>query len=155
MPNWTKEDLVAHFAKLTDTGRRDFVDKFEAYTPPGIDPQVTGPAKGRIPTPRGMNKNERSYAAHLEGLYLSRQILWYGYEAVRVRIGHDCFLTPDFLVMYPDHRLELHELKGRKGKSFYAEEDAVVKARAVGARFPIPIYIIWQQTDGTWTRKEM
>lgn len=151
-PNWSKEDLAAHYARLVKVGECGLINPDLS---PGIDPQVTGPAKGRIPVPRGMNRTEQSYATYLEGLYLSRQILWYGYEAVRVRIGHDCFLTPDFLVMYPDHRLELHELKGRKGKGFYAEEDAVVKARAVGSRFPIPIYIIWQQPDGSWERKEM
>ncbi len=64
--------------------------------------------------------------------------------------------------MHRDGSLELHDTKGTtksKGRTpketYYAEEDAVVKARAVGATFPIPIYFLFRQHDGEWARKEL
>lgn len=152
MSNWTKEDLADHFARMTKVGECGLINPSLS---PGIDPQVTGPAKGRLPVPKGMNKTETAYAAHLQALYLAQDILWWGFEAIRVRIGHDCFLNPDFLVMYKDHRLELHDTKGTKKGKPRAEDDAIVKARAISASFPIPIYFVFRDLDGEWTRKEM
>lgn len=155
MANWTPEDLQAAMKRLVEHGPR----------PIGISPMVvpihTLKALGRKPVPKGMNKTETAYAAHLEILRAAGEIQWYGFEVIKVRIGHDCWICPDFLVVYPDRHLELHDTKGTRKKagtstqSYYAEEDAVVKARAVGANFPVPIYFLYRLTDGTWEKKEM
>jgi hypothetical protein len=79
---------------------------------------------------------------------------------IKIRIGINCWWTPDFLVLYRDLHLELHDTKGGKGKrgqpkTYHAEDDAIVKARAVSEAFVIPVWFIWRQHDGEWTRKEM
>lgn len=144
--NWTAEDLAAHMARTLTTTDRE---------PIGIEPQLSAKAKGRAPAPKGMNKTEESYSQRLEALRWVGDVLYWGFEAVKVRIGRNCWLTPDFLVMYPDGHLELHDTKGRKGKTYYAEDDAIVKARAAGANFPIPMYFVFRRHDGEWEKKEM
>lgn len=120
------------------------------------------PATGRLAKPK-MNKTESAYAQHLEALRAAGEVLWWGFEVVKVRIGHDCWLLPDFLVMLADGRLELHDTKGTKrvkrpGASKevpWVEEDARVKARAVGDRFPIPMFLVYRTGVGEWARVEM
>lgn len=117
-------------------------------------------ATGRLPKP-AMNKNEAAYSAHLQRLYLAGEILWRGFEAITIKLGPDCRLTPDFLVMYPNGRMELHDCKGRTkikvgkkagGSKFYAEEDALVKARVVAGNFVIPIFFVWKEKNGEWSK---
>lgn len=155
MPNWTKEDFLDHLKNLTDAGRAKFVADYDAYVPP---PKPTG----RLPLPRTQNKTEAAYAQHLELLRIAGDILYYGFEVVKVKVGHDCWLTPDFLIMNRDGSLALHDTKGAtktKGKqpeeTYYAEEDAVVKARSVGAGFPIPMFFVFRRHDGEWEKREM
>lgn len=151
--NWSAEDLKAHYARLVKVGECGLINPDLS---PGIDPQVTGPARGRLPVPKGMNRTEQAYAQYLEGLYLSREILWWGFEAIKVRIGHNSWFSPDFLIMYPDHRLECHDTKSaRGGAKYFAEDDAIAKARAMGKTFPIPVFFVWKQKDGSWATREM
>ncbi len=121
------------------------------------------PAVGRIQKP-DMNKTEAEYSAHLTRLYITKDILWRGFEAITIKLGPDCRLTPDFLVMYPDGHLELHDTKGTKkiktgkragGTAFYAEEDALVKARVVAGNFVIPIFFVWREKNGEWSKKQI
>lgn len=121
---------------------------------------VVPAATGRLPKPK-MNRNESEYDAHLQRLYLTGEIQWRGFEAITIKLGPDCRLTPDFLVMYPNGKLELHDCKGRTkiklgkkagGTKFYAEEDALVKARVVAGNFVIPIYFLHREKNGEWTK---
>ncbi len=151
--SWTQEDL-----------QRWQTNQGLAATPPGIRPKASvslPPAIGRISKPQ-MNKTEASYAAHLDILKDARLVLWWGFEAAKVRLGADCFMSPDFLVMMPDGALEFHDTKGTKkmktqsGKAyekFYAEEDAIVKAKVLAANFVIPIYFCWKESNGEWNKK--
>lgn len=121
------------------------------------------PAIGRLPKP-AMNKTEAAYGAHLMLQRKLGLVLWYGFEAVTIKLGNDCRFTPDFLVMLPDGRLELRDTKGlkkiktgkRAGQSTYhAEEDALVKARVAAANFPIPVFFVWQERSGEWNKREL
>lgn len=58
------------------------------------------------------SKLESEYATLLELLKKAGEILWYEYEAVKLRLGDGAYYTPDFLVMLPDKTLECHEVKG-------------------------------------------
>jgi len=111
-----------------------------------------------------MNKTEARYAQHLEAHQRIGLLLWYGFEAITVKLGNDCRLTPDFLVMYPDGHLELHDTKGAKkiksgrraGQTKpYVEEDALVKARVLAAHFVIPIFFVWPEPNGEWGKCEL
>ena len=81
-------------------------------------------AAAKIRTPRGMNKWEKAYAAEeLEPRRLIGEILWYGFEALKVRLADGAVFTPDFAVLFNaavgdqlenriPGRTEFHEVKG-------------------------------------------
>lgn len=135
MPNWTEADL----ARARPLAKR---------------PKPTG----RIRV-KGMNKTETSYGQYLDLLKLDGEVIWWGFEALKLRIGDNCWYSPDFLVMYSDNHLELHDTKAPKGhpgaQTYRAEDDAIVKARSTGANFPVPMYFVWREHTGDWAKREM
>lgn len=83
------------------------------------------------------NRWERGYWEHLEARRAAGEIVDFRYECMTFKLGHDCRLTPDFMVLMPDGRIELHEIKGRR------EEDAMVKLRVFATVYPYwPLYIV-------------
>jgi hypothetical protein len=111
-----------------------------------------------------MNKTEAKYAAYLELQKAAGAVLWWQFEVVTIKLGNDVRLTPDFLVLFPDGHLELHDTKGTKkiktgrktGQTApYVEEDALVKARIAAANFVIPIFFVWQERNGEWSKREL
>ncbi len=97
------------------------------HTKAGLGASVQ--ALGRLKT-GAMNKTEEAYAAHLEALKAAGQVAWYLFEAVKLRLGDNCFYSPDFAVMRADGAMEMHEVKG-----FWAD-DARVKIKVAAERFP-------------------
>jgi hypothetical protein len=84
--------------------------------------------------PGEMNKLEARYAARLDTFKMAGEIKAWWFEAIALRIGKGCFWHPDFLVEYHDGHIELHDTKG------FVRDDALVKAKAVAAKFPFPVY---------------
>lgn len=139
----------------------------------GIVWEIPGPtsppakAKGRMPWSQPMNATECTYDAHLRNCadpnrLIADPVRWWDFQPITILLGPDCRFTPDFLVLYSDDRLELHDTKGAKKikvgkrageKTFWAEEDARIKARVTAAQFPIPIYFVWSLGDGSWGKK--
>ena len=68
-------------------------------------------ALGRLPAGH-MNKTEQAYAAHLELLKASGDVLWWKFEGLKFRLADKTFLTPDFVVMTRSGLIELHDVKG-------------------------------------------
>jgi len=105
------------------------------------------------------NKTEAAYGQYLTWLQRAGEVLYWDFEVIKVKIGHDCWFHPDFLVMYKDFHLELHDTKGRGKSGPRAQDDAIVKARSIGKQaaqpFPIPIYFVWQEQTGEWSKREM
>ena len=86
------------------------------------------------------NKLERDYWEHLEELRLAGEIIDFRYERIAFILGHDCRFFPDFLVIYPDGRITLHEVKG------FMEEDARVKLKTFASLFPyFPLYLVTRE----------
>jgi hypothetical protein len=86
------------------------------------------------------NQTERDYWEHLRARLVAGEIVDFRYEALTFRLGHDCRLTPDFLVLLPDGRAEFHEVKG------FCEEDAKVKLRVFATLYPYwPIYVVTRE----------
>ncbi len=115
---------------------------------------------GRLPKP-AMNPTETAYSQYLDLQQKAGEIAYHKFEAITIKLGPDCRLTPDFLVMYPDGHLESHDTKGTTkiklgkkagGTKFYAKEDALVKARVVAGNFVIPIYFLHKEKNGEWTK---
>lgn len=86
-------------------------------------------ALGRLPT-GAMNRSEQAYAAHLEARKHAGEVLWYAFEAVKLRLADNTFYTPDFAVMMADGVIEMHECKG------FWQDDARVKIKVAASLFP-------------------
>lgn len=92
------------------------------------------------PRDGSMNKTEAAYAELLEGQRVAGTLREWHFEAVTLKIAHDCRYTPDFLIVRHDGAVELHEVKG------FWRDDAKVKTRVAARVLPFPIYAV--QRDG-------
>ena len=94
-----------------------------------------------------MNQAETAYAAELDLRRLAGEILLWRYECIRLRLGHRCWLLPDFWILAADCGVELHEVKG------FMEDDARVKLSAAAAAFPELRFVLAKATrrGGVWS----
>lgn len=112
-----------------------------------------------------MNKTERAYAEHLEAQLRRGEILAWRFEAITLKIGNDCRLTPDFLVWFPGGRIEFHDTKGTKWtrtaagfrvSRAFIHEDARVKLAAAAHLYPWWAFrVVWQVRPGEWESKRL
>jgi hypothetical protein len=86
-------------------------------------------ALGRLKTGE-MNKTEADYGQRLELLLRAGEILWYKFEAVKLRLANNTFYTPDFAVLNEQSEMEMHEVKG------FWEDDARVKIKVAASLYP-------------------
>jgi len=107
--------------------------------------------------PKGMNKGEKGYADRLRVRRYVGEIAAYYYEGARLKLAPGCTLTPDFLVVMPDGKIEFHEVKARKkGGGYWIEEDANVKVKLAPVVYPhFRFFIVWQAEFGGWQSKEV
>lgn len=80
-----------------------------------------------------MNKTEARYAIYLENEKQAGRVLWYAFEAVKLKLAHNTHLTVDFFVLLADGRLEAHDVKG--AKSIFTD-DARAKMKIAADKFP-------------------
>ena len=105
-------------------------------------------------SPGEMNRLEAQYAERLEGLKHSGAILWWAFDAVKLRLAEKTFYTPDFLVMTRDLEIEVHEVKGSsKGKPF-VEDDAAVKIKVAANLYPFRFIMTWFVKSEGWQVRE-
>jgi hypothetical protein len=98
-----------------------------------------------------MNKTEAAYASHLGLLQSAGEILWYKFEAIKLRLADNTFYSPDFLVMGANGSLEVHEVKG------FWEDDARVKIKVAASLFPFRFIAITansKKNGGGWKTEE-
>lgn len=108
-------------------------------------------AKVAIPsTTHGMNKTEAKRAMELEAMKKTGLIHDWKFEAVTVKIGHDCRLTLDFLIVENDGSLCFEDTKGT-----FTREDATIKMRAFRTIFPYFPLRVLKLKGGTWDITEM
>jgi len=100
-------------------------------------------ALGRLKTGE-MNKTEAEYNAHLEALKAAGDIVWFKFEAVKLRLADKTFLTVDFAVMASSGELEMHEVKG------FMEDDANVKLKVAAAMYPFVFKLVRKAKEGRW-----
>jgi len=94
-----------------------------------------------------MNQLESAYAMHLAA---DRDIAWFAYEGVTLKLAHDTRYTPDFAVMLRDGTLEMRECKGP-----HAFEDSLVKLKCAAAVFPFIFRLVTRSKDGAWESREV
>ena len=108
------------------------------------------------PAPHRMNKGETRYRDHLDKLKLAGVIRSYQFEAVRLLLGANTTFLPDFFVVTADRLIEFHEVKGRKGQTFYAKEDAWLKLKTAASLYPFWTFrVAWPGEGGAWKTKEI
>lgn len=96
-----------------------------------------------------MNKTESAYAAHLDRMRASGDVVAWWFEPVALVLSHGnaCRYTPDFMVQRADGVLELHEVKGsrkRDGRTVpVVEEDSMVKVKAAAELYPFIFRMAW------------
>ncbi len=80
--------------------------------------------------PKRMNQLEYEYARLLTAQAEANQIHKWRFEAVKLRLGDQCWYMPDFWIELPDGRVELHETKG------HWRDDAKAKIRVAAELYP-------------------
>ncbi len=110
-------------------------------------------ARGRLPAGT-MNKTEAAYAAELERRKRLGEVVWYGFECIKISIaeGQKCWYTPDFLVLTGgDYCLEIHEVKGSPA---IFTDDAKVKVKVTAATTPFRVKVVYPRRGGGWDVEE-
>ncbi|WP_292992569.1 hypothetical protein [Nitrosomonas sp.] len=103
-------------------------------------------ALGRMKTGR-MNKTEIAYSQYLEGLKACGEIVWWKFEAIKLRLADSTFYTVDFFVMKASGDLEAHEVKG------HWMDDARVKIKVAAESFPFRFIAVQKKSNkqgGGW-----
>jgi hypothetical protein len=97
--------------------------------------------------PKRMNKTERRYQDTVLNIELrAGEITRYRYEALKLRLADNTFLTPDFYVVRADGRMQIREVKGG-----YVREDARMKFKIAAGMYPEYSWQMWQWEGGKWT----
>lgn len=110
-------------------------------------------ARGKVkPRDKGMNGFERAYSEDLEKRKLVGEILFWRYEAIKIRLADNTFYTPDFMIMLPDGELEFHEVKG------FWQDAGRVKIKVVADQYPFRFIAVTRQPKklgGGWVVEEI
>ncbi len=146
---WTEQQLAEH---LDRTGTRAPRRHADTSVPPFKMPgnQAGRFALGRLPTGT-MNKTEAAYDAYLRGLQHVGEVIWFKFEAVKLRLADSTFYTGDFIVLGKDGFIEIHEVKG------FWEDDARVKIKVAASIYPfkfIGVTAKAKKLGGGWEREE-
>lgn len=121
--------------------------------------------------PGRMNNTEFEYSKHLELLKQKGEILEYSFECTKLKLGDDCWYTPDFRVVVEEQMddcgtsqiIQFHEVKGttRKKQSKgivakpFVEDDAMVKIKAAAELHPFKFILTWKGLNGQWEQREI
>lgn len=100
------------------------------------------------------NNTEKAYGQLLELRKRAGEILWYAFEAVKLRLADNTFYTADYFVLLANGELEVHEVKG--SPAIFAD-DAKVKVKVAASAFPfrfIVAYPIPKRAGGGWSFEE-
>ena len=107
-------------------------------------------ALGRLKSGQ-MNKSEAAYAVTLEAARNAREVLWYQFEGITLKLADGCRYTPDFAVLRADGVMEMHEVKS------YWIGDAKTKIKVAAEKFPFVFKAVYKQTKkdgGGWRIEE-
>lgn len=126
------------------TLNRQAIAALSPARPPGVI------ATGQ-PRERGMNALETAYAAELERRREAREIHWWLYEGLKLKLADNTFYTPDFAVMRIGGELEIHETKG------FWREDARLKIKVAAGLYPFRFLGVTRRSKrdgGGWAFEE-
>ncbi|QGZ58032.1 DUF1064 domain-containing protein [Paraburkholderia acidiphila] len=97
-----------------------------------------------------MNKTEAAYAAEVLAPQLhAGVILWYRFEAIKLRLADRTFITIDFPVITSAGQLEFREVKGRW------TDDARAKTKIAASQFPFRFIAIQRDGRHGWRTEDL
>ena len=107
----------------------------------------------RLRRPKYRSKWEEQYAERLERDRKNREIDWWAYECIRLKIGAEAWYTPDFITRVsfleaPDI-FEFHEVKG------YKREAAMVRLKAAALMYPFFTFFLVTKKGSRWTKERI
>lgn len=111
-------------------------------------------ALGRMKTGK-MNKTEIAYSQHLEALKSCGEIVWWKFEAIKLRLADNTFLTVDFSILTKECALEMIDVKG--AKAIYTD-DAKVKMKVAAEIYPFVFKVAYpkpKRDGGGWLVEEV
>jgi len=93
---------------------------------------------------------EQRYAGYLQQRFLLKEIVKWQFEALKFRLANNTFYTPDFYVLLPDGRIELHEVKG------FVRAAGRIKFKTAAAQYPefCWLWITYDKRTG-WKRETL
>ena len=89
--------------------------------------------------PPKMTGPERKHAAMLDRLDKLDFIQCWFFEQFKLKIGHNCWWLPDFMLIGQTGYVQFHEIKGQ-----YIREDSVIKFKAAQDKYPFFGFEMWQ-----------
>lgn len=102
-----------------------------------------------------MNRTEAAFSAYLEQRKQAGEILWYAFDAIKLRLADNTFLSVDFFVMNHDGGLYAIDVKGSPK---IIEDDAKVKMKVAADKFCWPFFYAFpkaKKDGGGWTIVEV
>jgi hypothetical protein len=142
MLRWTEEQLAAHKARVRSATK----SAVKAAIPAPATPLQKLQALGRLKTGT-LNKTEARYAGYLEAEKFAGRVLWWKFEALKLRLATNTFLTVDFAVMVASGVLEMRDVKGSAG---VVMDDARAKLKVAADTYPLVFKIVMPRKGGGW-----
>lgn len=145
---WTPERL-AEYERTNASIKKRVTDALrEPLTPTG---QQRMQALGRM-RDGSLNKTEARFAAYLESEKAAGRIIWYKFEAVKLRLADKTFYTADFFALNDKSELVVYEVKG--ARAIFAD-DARVKTKCAAEAFPFAFFVVYPNKSGGWDIEEV
>ena len=96
-----------------------------------------------------MNKTEASFNAQLTVLKKAGRIQWFMFEGLKLRLGHTCFYTPDFIALDDAGKLIAYEVKG------FWRDDARVKIKVAARAYPWIRFVAVKKIKGGFDSEDI
>lgn len=156
---WTEERLNEHLARNQHTNPDAQRQPAARKAPAGVPTVPKGgktrlQALGRLAEGE-MNATEERYAAYLDEQKAAGAVVWWEFEAIKLKLAKNTHLTVDFFVMYADRRLEAIDVKGAKA---IVTDDARAKIKIAADKFPWPFKLVYpkrKKDGGGWEVEEI
>lgn len=98
---------------------------------------------------RQPNWTEKRYISEI--VCVTEGVESWDYEAISLKLGNGVRYTPDWLVIFANGRMELHEVKGGGP----IQDDAIVKLKVAAARYRGFRFVLARYIDQRWFIQEV
>jgi hypothetical protein len=93
---------------------------------------------------RAMNSWEREWADALEVRRLAGEVIWWGYEKVKLKLGDGVYYVPDFMVAMQNGGIQFHEIKG------HSRALGIAKFKIAASLFPFAEFFMFRKDAKGW-----